>query len=109
VETAQDKLILSIDKNRRLTLDKTEIPWADLEIKLASNELIKSKNELYVEADQSLPYGVVVTAMALAKNAGVAKVMLLTDSTEQIDVSELDRLVGKAPGSSAGGAGAGGR
>lgn len=107
VESAQDKLILSIDKNRRLSLDKTQISWADLEVKLASNELIKSKNELYVEADQSLPYGVVVTAMAVAKNAGVAKVLLLTDSTEQLDVSELDEQVGKAPGSGAGGAGGG--
>jgi hypothetical protein len=55
-----------------------------------------------VEADQSLPYGVVVTAMAIAKNAGVGKVMLLTDSTEHIDVTELDRLAGGAPGSATG-------
>jgi biopolymer transport protein TolR len=102
VDSAQDKLILSIDRNRRLTLQQTAIPWAQLDEKLAANELVKSKNELYVEADQSLPYGVVVTAMAIAKNAGVGKVMLLTDSTDNIDVTELDRLVGSDPGSATG-------
>jgi biopolymer transport protein TolR len=102
VDSAQDKLILSIDRNRRLSLQQTAIPWAQLDEKLAANELVKSKNELYVEADQSLPYGVVVTAMAIAKNAGVGKVMLLTDSTDNIDVTELDRLVGSEPGSATG-------
>lgn len=97
VDSAQDKLILSIDKDRHLYLATKKLPWAQLHEKLAHNPLLQAKKELYVEADQTLPYGVVVTAMAIAKNAGAAKVMLLTDTTEQLSVDELDKLAGSAP------------
>jgi biopolymer transport protein TolR len=108
--TAQDideekgKLVLSIDKQQRIFLGKTQIPWAVLQEKLAANERVQKEHELYVEADQSLPYGVVVTAMALAKDAKIAgteikpiqKVLLLTDPTLQLKVEDLDSAATKA-------------
>jgi hypothetical protein len=38
---------------------------------------------------------VVVTAMGIAKNAGVTKVMMLTDPAETLDLSELDKTAGR--------------
>ncbi|HZO05653.1 MAG TPA: biopolymer transporter ExbD [Solirubrobacterales bacterium] len=90
IEDPAGKLVLSIDPARKLYLGGTQVTWKDLEVKLSSNERVKKEQQLYIEADQSLPYGVVVTAMALAKKAGVAKVMMLTDPTEQMKVEELD-------------------
>ena len=91
IEDPEGKLIMSIGLDKKLHLGGTIILWADLEAKLKSNERLKRESELYIEADQSLPYGVVVTAMAIAKNAGIQKVMMLTDPSETIELKTLDQ------------------
>ena len=96
LEDPEGKRGLSIDKNRLLYLGKTRVKWADLSVKLSTNQRVQVEKELYIEADQSLPYGVVVTAMATAKQAGVAKVMMLTDPSAQIKVEELDSMASGA-------------
>ena len=62
-------------------------------VKLSANERVKKESALYVEADRSLAYDVVITAMAVAKRAGVTKVMMLTDPSEEIPVEDLDKPV----------------
>jgi biopolymer transport protein TolR len=107
VKDPEGKLILSIGIDRKLHIASTVIPWAQLPDKLKA--LIKNRadarqdSELYIEADTKLPYGVVVTAMAIAKTAGVTKVMMLTDPSEHLDLAELDRS-SPASAPSAGGA-----
>lgn len=91
LEDADGPLVLSIDPNRRLTLGKAPVKWSELEVKLQTNERVKKEQVLYVEAAAALPYAVVVTAMAVAKDAGVAKVLLLTDPTDNLKLDELDR------------------
>ena len=104
IDDPEGKLILSIDGQRRLYLGRTQVTWADLSDKLAANRRVQTEKELYIEADQGLPYGVVVTAMATARSAGVVRVMMLTDPTEQIDRSALDEAANQAgPGPEAGG------
>lgn len=97
IDDAQGKLVLSIDKNRGLYLGKTLVKWADLSVKLSSNQRVQTEKELYIEADQTLPYGVVVTAMAIAKQAGVVKVMMLTDPAAEMKVEDLDQTAGQGP------------
>ena len=96
IEDAEGKLVLSIDKSRRLFLGKIQVNWTDLSDKLSTNARVQAEKELYIEADQSLAYGVVVTAMAVARSAGVAKVMMLTDPSEQMEIRELDEAAGGA-------------
>ncbi len=91
IEDPEGKLVLSIAPDKKIHLGGTQITWADLEAKLAANERVKKESEIYIEADTNLPYGVIVTAMALAKNAGVQKVMMLTDPSENIGLKELDQ------------------
>jgi biopolymer transport protein TolR len=93
VEDPEGKLVLSITKENKLLLGATQIKWAELEAKLKANERVKTESQIYIEADAALPYGVVVTAMAVAKNAGVSKVMMLTDPTENLRLSDLDQNV----------------
>lgn len=106
IDSVEDKLILSIDKTRSLTLNKKPITWVDLEgalqNKLASDPKLQKSREIYVEADETLPYGVVVTAMAIAKQSGLSKVMMMTDPGNQMSASELDRAV-ESPGASGSG------
>ncbi len=93
IEDPEGKLVLSIDKTSRISLGGTQVTWQDLQVKLGANERVKKESELYIAADTALPYGVVITAMAVAKNAGVAKVMMLTEPEDNLAtrLSELDQ------------------
>jgi biopolymer transport protein TolR len=68
-----------------------QVTWQDLAAKLKANERVKREAALYIEADTNLPYGVVLTAMAVAKDSGVEKVMMLTDPSDQLKLSDLDQ------------------
>ncbi|MBP6633329.1 MAG: biopolymer transporter ExbD [Kofleriaceae bacterium] len=94
IEDPEGKLILSIDKDRKLFLGATPITWRELGAKLSSNERVKREQAIWVEADRTLPYAIVVTAMAIAKDAGIPRVQLLTDPATVMNLSELD---GAAP------------
>jgi biopolymer transport protein TolR len=91
IEDPEGKLVLSISNDKKIHLGGTLITWQDLEAKLAANERVKKESEIYIEADTNLPYGVIVTAMAIAKNAGVQRVMMLTDPSETLGLKELDQ------------------
>jgi biopolymer transport protein TolR len=99
VEDPEGKLVLSIAKDNKIFLGGTQVTWNDLEAKLKANERVQKESALYIEADTNLPYGVVITAMALAKNAGVAHVMMLTNPAEHLDLVKLDQNV-LVPGAS---------
>jgi biopolymer transport protein TolR len=97
VEDPEGKLVLSIAKDNKIFLGGTQVTWKDLEAKLKANERVKKESALYIEADMHLDYGVVVTAMAIAKNAGVAHVMMLTNPSENLKVEELDQQISTLP------------
>jgi biopolymer transport protein TolR len=79
VEDDEGKLVLSIDADQHVYLGKTPVKWSELESKLSSNARVQKERTLYIEADKSLPYGVVVAAMDSAQTAGVDKLLMRTD------------------------------
>ena len=81
VPDQDEKLVLSIDKKGGLFLgiDPVPIQWEDLKVKLESSAKVKADRAVYIQADKNLPYGKVLDAMAIAKEAGVARVMMITD------------------------------
>ena len=99
VEDPEGKLVLSIAKDDKIFLGGTQVTWKDLEAKLKANERVQKESALYIEADTNLPYGVVITAMALAKNAGVAHVMMLTNPADHVNLDELDKTAGASQAS----------
>ena len=90
LEDPEGKLVLSITKDRKLYLGGSAVSWLELKVKLETNERVQKEDVIHVEADSTLPYAVVVTAMAVAKDAGVAKVLLLTDPTTNMRLEDLD-------------------
>lgn len=91
VEDPEGKLVLSIAKDDKIFLGGTPVTWKKLEGLLKTNERVKKESALYIEADNALAYGRVVTAMAIAKNAGVTRVMMLTAPESTLNLDELDR------------------
>jgi biopolymer transport protein TolR len=94
VEDPEGKLVLSIAKDDKIFLGGTQVHWKELEAKLKTNDRVQKESALYIEADNALLYGRVVTAMAIAKNAGVSRVMMLTAPTDQLNLDDLDKNAG---------------
>ena len=91
IDDPEGKLVMSIKADNKIFLGGTQIVWTDLEAKLKANDRVQKESSLYIEADTNLSYGVVITAMAIAKNAGIQHVMFLTDPSGQLDLSKLDQ------------------
>jgi len=79
MEVEQDKLLLSIDAEQHVYLGEDEVPVERLADVILHNAKIQEDGELYVQADQAVPYGFVVRVFALIREAGVQKLGLVTD------------------------------
>ena len=86
LQADEKKLVLHIDRQRRLYLGKTFVPFSALADKLKNNEKLQADQELYLRADRKLPYGLVVKIMAMAKLAGIERVGMITDSADGAEV-----------------------
>ena len=87
MEHSEEKLVLTITRDRRIFLGDTEIPPADLEAKLSTNARIQKDKELYLHADRSLNYGLVVEIMATARRAGVESLGMITEPEKELSGS----------------------
>jgi len=98
VEDTEGKLILSINKHRQLSLGDTPVRWTELFDKLAHNAKIQRERELYLEADKDLPYGVIMVAMSIAKQAGAVKLQMVADpNAAKAPLDEWDQPPAPAP------------
>ncbi len=84
MEHSEQKLVLTITRDRRIFLGDTEISPADLEAKLSTNARIQKDKELYLHADRSLNYGLVVEIMATARRAGVESLGMITEPDKEL-------------------------
>ena len=84
MEHSEEKLVLTIDRQRRIFLGDTQISPADLEAKLSTNARIQKDKELYLHADRSLNYGLVVEIMATARRAGVESLGMITEPDKEL-------------------------
>lgn len=78
----EDRIVLTINKSGGYYLEKQAIPEATLEEKFKAIYEFREKKELYIRADQGVPYGKVVQAMSAARMAGVSKLAMLTNTQE---------------------------
>jgi biopolymer transport protein TolR len=62
-------------------LGETEVPYANLEQALTTNARLQQERELYLQADEAVPYGFVAKVMALIRKGGIDKLGLVTDPT----------------------------
>jgi biopolymer transport protein TolR len=79
IESKEQKLVLTMTAEGKFFIGKTEVPREDLAVVLSTNAKLKQDRELYLHADQKLPYGEVVAVMSLVKEAGVESLGMVTD------------------------------
>jgi biopolymer transport protein TolR len=75
----QDLFLLSLTKDRKIYIGKTEIPREKLETILEFNDKLKKDKKIDFAADRSLDYGFVVDVMAALRRAGIVQVGMLTE------------------------------
>ncbi len=56
-----------------------KVPLDRLAATLRANAIVQRDHEAYVQADQSVPYGMVVQVLAIMRSSGVEKLGLVTD------------------------------
>ena len=75
----EEKLLLTITSEHKVFLGEIEVPYDRLEEALSTNERLQREKEIYVQADEVVPYGFVTKVMALVRRAGIEKMGLVTD------------------------------
>src|SRR5690606_40679007 len=79
LRVAEEPLVLTVQRDGRTFLAREEIPPGELGAKLAAVFAARGDKELYLHADREAPYGLVVQAMAAAREAGATKLGIVTE------------------------------
>jgi biopolymer transport protein TolR len=80
----EDPLIVTIDKDAKISLGKMEVNQAILYQQLDKMAEEKKKEPIYLKADKNVSYGVVVSIMADIKTAGFDKLGMITQPSDNV-------------------------
>jgi biopolymer transport protein TolR len=79
IRAKDEPLILTVQKDGKVHIGRREIPQAELKDKLVAIFEGRDSRELFLRADKAAPYGVVVKALAAAREAGASKLGMVTE------------------------------
>jgi biopolymer transport protein TolR len=79
----EDTVVVSLEKSGRIYINKTQIAVGDLRGRLTEMFAGRSKKEVFLKADQDVPYGEVVKAMAEIKGAGIERLGMVTEPSQR--------------------------
>ncbi len=74
-----DPLILSVQKDGKFFLGRKETPLEELRERLEAVFEARGSKALFLRADRDAPYGIVVKAMAAAREAGSTELGIVTE------------------------------
>ena len=83
MDAQENRLVLTITKERQIYLGPAEILYSELRDKLVGNIKLHADKQVYLHADRNLPYGFVVDVMAVMKDAGVENLGMVTDPLQE--------------------------
>ena len=75
-----DPLILSVQKDGRYFLGRKEVALSELVARLEAIFEARGSKEMFLRADRDASYGVVVKAMAAAREAGSTRLGVVTEA-----------------------------
>jgi biopolymer transport protein TolR len=77
-----DVMVMSINRDGKISLDEYQVDEADLEHQLKVH-VTEKKKLLYLQADKQVPYGTVVKVMAQIKAAGIERLGVVAEPEEK--------------------------
>jgi biopolymer transport protein TolR len=93
------QFVVSITRNRQIYLNDTRMTAADLTTKLAAIARERPDREVFIRADEEVPYGDVIRTMAAVKAAGIENVGMVTEmpSAAGVDSGGEPKSAGAGP------------
>jgi biopolymer transport protein TolR len=91
---AEERLVLTIERDQKLYLDKDQVSVGQLERRLKAAKERNADVSVYLRADQGVPYGVVVKVMDGVKRSGIEKLGMVTESLGEERITD-DGIVNK--------------
>ncbi|OLB55797.1 MAG: protein TolR [Nitrospirae bacterium] len=77
--TPEERIVLTIERDQKLYLDKDPVTTGQMEFKLRSAKQRNADIAVYLRADRDVPYGTVVQVMDGVKRSGIEKLGMVTD------------------------------
>jgi biopolymer transport protein TolR len=75
----EEPLVVGVAQNGTIYLNDNAIPLAELRAKLVAVAQAKPDHQVLLRADRNVPYGDVVRVIAAVKEAGVARLGMVTE------------------------------
>lgn len=72
-------IIVSIDKSQNIFIDNYKVTSTDFEARLKTIRDVKKFRPIFIRADKSVPYGIVIELMGKIKGLGIEDVGLITE------------------------------
>ncbi len=79
IKTADEPLMLTVNKKKEIFLENHPIELDRLELKIKKIFENRREKEVLLRADQDVPYGFIIDVMARVKNAGINKLGMVTE------------------------------
>jgi biopolymer transport protein TolR len=79
IEEPKKPVVVSIDEQGRIYLDKDEYSLDIIESELASRKALDPEIRLNLNADEIVPYGTVAKLMVLIEKAGIQRLSFITE------------------------------
>jgi len=80
LDEAPDKLVLEVDKSLKISLNGKTVQKGSLLSRLQAIASVKPDVQVFVQADERVPYGYIAQVMAEVKTAKITRVGLVTQS-----------------------------
>ncbi len=77
-----EALIVNVDSDRRVYINEYQLLADDIPERLPDILDVKGASEVYLKADRSLPYGFVMHVMSRLREAGIARIGMVTQQGE---------------------------
>lgn len=78
LDEVPDQLVLVVDRSRAITINKTAITKGTLRARLGAIATAKPDVQVFIQADETIPYGFIAQVMAEVKQSGIQRVGLVT-------------------------------
>jgi biopolymer transport protein ExbD/biopolymer transport protein TolR len=82
-EIAEERLVVSVDKNQTVYLQNEPVNIHDLAAKIREKLLDPSRQSIYLRADTDIPWGTAIAVLDTLKAAGLENVSVVTQPLEK--------------------------
>ena len=79
LDSEKEHLVVTINKDQQIYISDFEVTVESLSSKLQKILQGRTDRDVYLKADKSIPYGIVVQVMAEIKGAGVEQLGMITE------------------------------